>query len=158
MPCDRDAGQRVTRGDEPRDHTQLHAAAEPGADAYSRPGTDPVICTRIFLADTPSGLAVTNGCRINARFTISLRDRFQTGCSWHAAQRGSFSILLAGYQNRGDTVADDQGTHAADKHGGVVRCEQCGSREHVVIGSCHICARCSAVWPVQGSREAVLVL
>jgi hypothetical protein len=46
-------------------------------------------------------------------------------------------------------MADDPGSGAADKRTGAVRCEQCGSREHVLIAACQICARCGAVWPVQ---------
>lgn len=39
--------------------------------------------------------------------------------------------------------------------GRVIRCEQCGSREWVLIQDCRVCARCGAVWPVQHRREFV---
>jgi ribosomal protein L37E len=37
----------------------------------------------------------------------------------------------------------------------VIRCEQCGSREWVVIQDCRVCARCGAVRPEQRKRELV---
>jgi hypothetical protein len=32
------------------------------------------------------------------------------------------------------------------------RCEQCGSREWVMIRDVRVCARCGALWPVPGRR------
>jgi hypothetical protein len=47
-------------------------------------------------------------------------------------------------------VTADQNIRPASWRDKAIRCEQCGSRKWVVIESCTVCARCGAVWPVQG--------